>query len=127
MKRNAIRIAKLENKLIRNRSDVFRLSDLEILERIEALEFQKGMRPTQKFINMKKASDKTMSIFTPKVHRRMQEEQAEMHAQIEAMNDVELDDHLNKLIIENEMEDTFEDMSNEELKKFNKPEKETLV
>ena len=53
----------------------------------------------------------------------MQEEQAEMHAQIEAMNDVELDDHLNKLIIENEMEDTFEDMSNEELKNYNKPKK----
>ena len=40
----------------------------------------------------------------------MREEQAETHAQIASMNDVELDDHLGKLIRESEMKDTFEEM-----------------
>ena len=33
MKKNRIRLAKLEDRFIGNRSDVFRLSDFEILER----------------------------------------------------------------------------------------------
>mgnify|MGYP003968208665 FL=1 len=110
MRKNATRLAKLEDRLVGNRSDVFRLTDLEILERIEELEFQKGRKPTQKFMNMKKVADKTMPIFTPKASQRMREEQAEMHAQIESMNDVELDDCLKKLIIENEIDETFEEM-----------------
>lgn len=126
MKKNGIRLTKLEDRIIGNSLDVFRFSDLEILERIEALEFQKGMKPTQKFKNMKKVADRTKPIFSPKVFQRMRDEQAERNAEIEAMNDVELDDHLNKLIVESEMEGTFEDMSNEELKEYNKPEKETL-
>lgn len=110
MKKNAIRLAKLEDRIIGKRSDVFRLNDLEILERIKELEFQKGMRPTQKFLDMIDTADRAIPTFTLKECQRMQEGQAEMHAQIEAMNDVELDDHLNKLIIENEMKDTFEGM-----------------
>jgi hypothetical protein len=110
VKKNAIRLAKLENRLIGNRSDIFRWSDFEVLERIEGLEFKNERKPTQKFKNMKKGTDNTKPIFTPKVYQRMQEEQAEMHAQIEAMNDVELDGHLKKLILENDMDGTFEEM-----------------
>jgi hypothetical protein len=126
MKRNGIRLVKLEERLVGNRSDFFRLSDFEILERIEGLEFQKGRKPTYKFIDMKIISDKTKPIFTPKSYQHMKEEQAEKHAQIEAMNDVELDDHLDKLIIESDMEETFEGMSGQELDKYNKAKKETL-
>ncbi len=111
MKKNAIRVAKLEDRLIGNRSDMFRLSNFEILERIEECEFKSGRRPTQLFFDMKKMADKSNPVFSPKVYQRMREEQAEMHAQIEAMNDVELNDHLDKLIIESEMEGAFEDMS----------------
>ena len=57
MRKNATRLAKLEDRLVGNRSDVFRLTDLEILERIEELEFQKGRKPTQKFMNMKKVAE----------------------------------------------------------------------
>ena len=39
MKRNGIRLAKLEEKLVGNRSEIFKLSDFEILERIEECEF----------------------------------------------------------------------------------------
>ena len=118
MKKNGIRLTKLEDRIIGNSLDVFRFSDLEILERIEALEFQKGMKPTQKFKNMKKVADRTKPIFSPKVFQRMRDEQAERNAEIEAMNDVELDDHLDKLIIECEMEGAF--------KNYHKPKKETL-
>ena len=128
MKRNAIRLEKLEYKLIGNRSEIFKLSDFGILERIEELEFQKGRKPTQKFMDLKQVTDKTKPIFSPKVSQHMREKQAERHAQIEAMNDVELDDHLNKLIIENEMEGTFEDAcDNEKLKNYKNSKKETLV
>ncbi len=127
MKKNAIRVAKLENKIIGNRSDIFRRSDLEILERIQELELQKGRMPTELFLDMKQEADKANPVFTPKVLQRMREEQAEKHAQIEAMNDVELDDCINKLIIECDMNGTFEDMNNEELENYIKPKKETLV
>jgi hypothetical protein len=113
MKRNGIRLAKLEEKLVGNRSDFFRLSDLEILERIEELEFQRGRMSSKKFIGLKKSADRTKPVFTPKVYQHKKEEQAEKHAQIEAMNDVELDDHLDKLIIENDMAETFGDMKTE--------------
>ena len=108
MKKNAIRVAKLENKIIGNRSDIFRRSDLEILERIQELELQEARKPTQKFKNMRNISDKRKPVFTPKVLQRMREEQAEKHAQIEAMSDVELDNHLDRLVIECGIEGTFE-------------------
>ena len=127
MKKNALRLAKLEDKLVGNKSDVFRLSDLEILERIQELEFQKGRKPTQKFIGMKKVTDKSKPIFSPKVFHRMRDEQAERSAEIASMNEREFQDHLSKLIIECEMEETFEDTGNEELKDHIKPKKETLV
>ncbi len=126
MKKNAIRVAKLEDRLIGNRSDMFRLSNFEILERIEECEFKSGRRPTQLFFDMKKMADKSNPVFSPKVYQRMREEQAEMHAQIASMNDVELDDHLDNLSTECEMEGTFEDMAEQELDKYNKPKKETL-
>jgi hypothetical protein len=126
MKKNALRLAKLEDKLVGSKSDLFRLSDFEILERIEALEFQKRRKPTQKFTDMKKVIDRTIPIFTPKVYQRMRDEQAERNAEIASMNNVELDDHLDKLIIESEMEETFEGMSGQELDKYNKAKKETL-
>ena len=110
MKKNAIRIAKLEDRLIGNRSDIFRLSNFEILERIEECEFKSGRRPTQLFSDMKKMADKSNPVFSPKVLQHKNEEQAETHAQIASMNDVELDDHLGKLIRESEMKDTFEEM-----------------
>ncbi len=109
MKKNSVRLEKLEERLVGSKSDLFRLSDFEILERIEGLEFQKARTPTQKFKNMRNISDKRKPVFTPKVLQHMKEEQAEKHAQIEAMNDVELDGHLDKLIIECEMGGTFED------------------
>jgi len=110
MKRNGIRLAKLEEKLVGNRSDVFQFSDFEILERIQELEFQKGMKPTQKFIDMKKVADRTKPIFTPKAYKREKEDQAERSAEIEAMNEQELNDRLKKLVIENEIDETFEEM-----------------
>ena len=53
MKKNATRLAKLEERLVGSKSDIFRLCDFEILERIEGLEFQKARTPTQKFKNMR--------------------------------------------------------------------------
>jgi hypothetical protein len=108
MKKNSVRLEKLEERLVGSKSDLFRLSDFEILERIQELEFQRGMRPTHKFMDMKKVTDKTKKIFTPKVSQLMREKQAEKHAQIEAMNDVELDNHLDRLVIECGIEGTFE-------------------
>jgi hypothetical protein len=119
MKKNNLRLAKLEDRLIGNRSDVFRLSDFETLERIEELEFQLGRKPTQKFLDMKKAASKNSPPLTPKLCQRLRAEQAERNAQIETMSEEEVDDRLNKLIIENGMEGTFED--------YNKSEKETLA
>jgi hypothetical protein len=110
MKKNALRLTKLEDKLVGNRSDVFRLSDFEILERIEALEFQKRRKPTQKFLDMKKAASKNRPTLTPKQCQRLRAEQAEWQAEKEAMSEEEADDRLNKLTIESEMEGTFEEM-----------------
>ena len=126
MKKNATRLEKLEDKLIGSRSDIFRLSDFEILERIEELEFQKGMRPTQKFKNMKKEADNVNPVFTPKVSQRMREKQAERNAEIASMNELEFQGHLDKLIIENDMAETFEDMNEQNIKDNNKTKKETL-
>ena len=120
MKKNAIRVAKLENKIIGNRSDIFRRSDLEILERIQELELQKGRMPTELFLDMKQEADKANPVFTPKFCQRMRDEHAERNAEIASMSDTELDDHLDKLIIEREMEGAFEDMSEQELNKHNK-------
>lgn len=108
MKKNAIRVTKLEDKLVGNGSDLFRLSDLEILERIQELESKKGRKQTQKFKNMKKVADKTKPIFTAKISQRMREEQADRNAEIASMNEQEFRDHLSKLLIECEMEGTFE-------------------
>ena len=124
MKKNAIRLAKLEDKLVVDRSDIFMLSDLEILERIQELEFQKRRKPTKKCLDMINTADRTKPIFTPKVYQRMKEEQAERSAEIAAMNDQEIDDCINKLIIESGMEGTFEDMSDQEIEDFNKSERE---
>ena len=110
MKKNGLRLAKLEDKLIGNRSDVFRLSDLEILEHIESLEFQKGMTPTQKFLDMIDTTDRTRPMFTLKECQRLRAEEAEMDAMRGALTDEELDDHIKKLIIKSEMEGTFEGM-----------------
>ena len=126
MKKNATRLAKLEEKLVGSGSDIFRLSDLEILERIEGLEFQKGSKPTQKFMDLKKATDRTKPVFTPKVSQRMREKQAERNAEIASMNELEFQGHLDKLIIENDMAETFEDMSEQNIKDNNKTKKETL-
>ena len=126
MKKNGIRLEKLEDKLIGSRSDLFRWSDFEILERIEALEFQEVMRPTQKFMDMKKSADRTKPVFTPKVSQRMREKQAERNAEIASMNELEFQGHLDKLIIENDMAETFEDMNEQNIKDNNKTKKETL-
>jgi hypothetical protein len=113
VKKNSVRLEKLEERLVGSKSDLFRLSDFEILERIEGLEFQKGMKPTQKFKNMKQVADRTVQIFTPKVYQRMKEEQAERSAEIASMNEREFQGHISKLIIENDMAETFEDMKTE--------------
>ena len=126
MKRNAIRLEKLEYKLIGNSSDFFRWSDFKILERIEGLEFKNGRTPTQKFLDMKKVTDKTKQIFSPKVSQHMREKQAERNAEIASMNELEFQGHLDKLIIENDMAETFEDMSEQYIKDNNKTKKETL-
>ncbi len=126
MKRNAIRLEKLEYKLIGNSSDFFRWSDFKILERIEGLEFKNGRTPTQKFMYLKQATDKTVPIFSPKVSQHMREKQAERNAEIASMNELEFQGHLDKLIIENDMAETFEDMSEQYIKDNNKTKKETL-
>jgi hypothetical protein len=118
MKRNGVRLTKLEDKLIGNRSDIFRLSDFEILERIEGLEFQRERKPTQKFLDIKKVADRTKPVFTPKVYQCLKEKQAERSAEIEAMNEQELHDHLKKLAVESDMDGTFVN--------HNKSKKETL-
>ena len=127
MKKNALRLAKLEDKLVGSKSDLFRLSDFEILERIEALEFQKRRKPTQKFLDMKKAASKNRPTLTPKQCQRLRAEQAEWQAEKEAMSEEEVDDRLNKLTIENGMEGTFMDMSDHEIEVYNKSGKEALV
>ncbi len=126
MKKNALRLAKLEDRLVGNESDLFRWSDFEILERIEGLEFKNGRTPTQKFLDMKKVTDKTKSIFTPKVSQRMREKQAERNAEIASMNELEFHGLLSKLVTEGEMDETFEDMSEQNIKDNNKTKKETL-
>ncbi len=127
MKRNSIRLAKLENRIIGKRSDAFRKNDLEILERIKELEFKSGRTPTKSFLNMIDTADRTRLTFTLKECQRLRAEEAEMDAMRGAMNDEELGEHLNKLRRECQMEDTFEDMAEQELKNDNKPKKETLV
>jgi|ABEF01.1.fsa_nt_gi hypothetical protein len=127
MKKNGIRLAKLEDRLVVNGSDKFKLSDFELLERIEECEFQLGREPTQKLLDMKKVADRTRPTLTPKDCQRLKAEQAERHAHIEAMSEEEVDDRLNKLTIENGMEGTFEDMNDHEIEVYNKSGKETLV
>ncbi|MBT6717020.1 MAG: hypothetical protein HOB18_05185 [Nitrospina sp.] len=124
MKKNAIRVTTLENKLVGNKSDFFRLSDFELLERIEECEFKSGKRPTQLFVDMKKEADKTKPIFSPKGFQRLRYEQDERNAEMASMNELEFQDHLDKLIIENDMAETFEDMSEQNIKDNNKPKKE---
>ena len=127
MKKNGIRLAKLEDRLVVDRFYKFRLSEFELLERFEELEFQEGRRPTQKFLDMKKLANRTRPTLTPKDCQRLKAEQTKRRAEIEAMSDQEVDDHLNKLTIENGMEGTFEDMSDHEIEVYNKSGKETLV
>jgi hypothetical protein len=124
VKKNAIRVTTLENKLVGNKSDFFRLSDFELLERIEECEFKSGKRPTQLFVDMKKEADKTKPIFSPKGFQRLRYEQDERNAEMASMNELEFQDHLDKLIIENDMAETFEDMSEQNIKDNNKPKKE---
>ena len=127
MKKNGIRLAKLEDRLVVDRFYKFRLSEFELLERFEELEFQEGRRPTQKFLDMKKLANRTRPTLTPKDCQRLKAEQTKRRAEIEAMSDQEVDDHLNKLTIENGMEGTFMDMSDHEIEVYNKSGKETLV
>ena len=127
MKKNAIRLAKLEERLVGNRSDAFRLNDLEILERIEELEFKSGRTPTKSFLNMIVTADRTRPMFTLKECKYLRTEEAEMDAMRGALTDEELDDHIKKLIINCEMDGTFEDMSEQNIKNDNKTKKETLV
>jgi hypothetical protein len=127
MKKNGIRLAKLEDRLVVDRFYKFRLSEFELLERFEELEFQEGRRPTQKFLDMKKLANRTRPTLTPKDCQRLKAEQTKRRAEIEAMSDQEVDDHLNKLTIENGMEGTFEDMSDHEIEVYNKSGKEALV
>ena len=127
MKKNGIRLAKLEDRLVVDRFYKFRLSEFELLERFEELEFQEGRRPTQKFLDMKKLANRTRPTLTPKDCQRLKVEQAERNTQIEAMSEEEVDDRLNKLTIENGMEGTFMDMSDHEIEVYNKSGKETLV
>ena len=127
MKRNAIRLAKLENRIIGKRSDAFRLNDLEILERIKELEFKSGRTPTKLFLDMIVTADRTILTFTLKECQRLRAEEAQREAMLGALNDEELDDHIKKLIINCEMDGTFEDMSEQNIKNDNKTKKETLV
>ena len=127
MKRNSIRLAKLENRIIGSRSDAFRLNDLEILERIKELEFKSGRRPTKLFSDMIVTADRTRPMFTLKECKYLRTEEAEMDAMRGALTDEELDDHIKKLIINCEMDGTFEDMSEQNIKNDNKTKKETLV
>jgi hypothetical protein len=127
MKKNGIRLAKLEDMLVVDGFDKFRLSEFELLDRFEELEFQEGRKPTQKFLDMKKLANRTRPTLTPKDCQRLKVEQAERNTQIEAMSEEEVDDRLNKLTIENGMEGTFEDMSDQEIEDYNKSGKETLV
>lgn len=127
MKKNSIRLAKLEDKLVVNKSDFFKLSEFELLERIEECEFQVGRIPTQKFIDMKKAENRIRPTLTPKDCQRLRAEQAERHPQIESMSEQEVDDRINKLIVENGMEGTFVDMNDQEIEDYNKLEKEEVA
>ncbi len=126
MKRNAIRLAKLENRIIGKRSDAFRLNDLEILERIKELEFKSGRTPTKLFLDMIVTADRTILTFTLKECQRLRAEEAQREAMLGTLTDEELDDHLNTLIRQSEMKDTFEDMSEQDIKDNNKTKKETL-
>ena len=110
MKKNSIRLAKLEERIIGNRSDAFRLNDLEILERIKALEFKSGRTPTKSFLNMIDTADRTTLTFTLKECQRLRAEEAQREAMLGTLTDEELDDHIKKLIIKSEMEGTFEGM-----------------
>ena len=110
MKKNAIRLAKLEDRIVGKRSDAFRLIDLEILERIEELEFKSGRTPTKLFLDMKNTADRAKTIFTLKECKHLRAEEAKREAMLGALTDEELDDHIKKLIIKSEMKGTFEGM-----------------
>ena len=110
MKKNSLRLAKLENRIIGKRSDAFRKNDLEILERIKELEFKSGRRPTKLFSDMIVTADRTRPMFTLKECKYLRAEEAKREAMLGTLTDEELDDHIKKLIIKSEMEGTFEGM-----------------
>jgi hypothetical protein len=110
MKKNSIRLSKLEASLIKGEPEIFEISYFELLERIEEREFKQGRKPTQKFLDIKKTANKTRPTLTPKLYQRLKAEQAERNAQIEAMSEQEIDDRLNRLLTSRENEGTFEEM-----------------
>ena len=121
MKKNGIRLAKLEDRLIKGEPEIFELSYFEILEHLEKLMFQRGKKPTQKFLDEKKVTSRTRPTLTPKDYQRLKAEQAEQDAILEAMSDQELDERLNRLQTSRENEGTFEAMSDQELEDYSKP------
>jgi hypothetical protein len=124
MKKNSLRLTKLEASLVVDKSDSFKLSEFELLERIEALMLKEGKKPTQKFLDEKRRASRTRPTFTPKQCQRLRAEEAEWQAEKEAMSEEEVDDLLSKAIRESDEDEEFEDMSDQEIKDYNKSKKE---
>jgi hypothetical protein len=126
MKKNSIRLTKLEAVLIKGEPEIFELSHNELLERLKMLMFKEGKKPTQKFLDKKKVASRTRPTFTLKQCQRLRAEEAEWQAKKEAMSDQELDDLLCKARRKSGEDEEFEDMSDQEIKDYNKTKKETL-
>jgi hypothetical protein len=125
MKKNSLRLTKLEASLVVDKSDSFKLSDFEILERIEECVPWLGMKPTQKFLDEKRKASRTRPMFSLKQCQRLRAEEAELQAEKEAMSDQELDDLLSKAIRRNGGDEEFEDMSDQEIEDYNKSKSES--
>jgi hypothetical protein len=127
MKKNNIRLTKLEDKIIKGEPVIFELSRFELLEHLEELLFKQGKKPTQKFLDKKRRASKARPTFNKNQYQRLRAEEAEWQAEKEAMSYQEIIDSLNKLRKKHGREGDFEDMSEQEIKDYNKPEKEAVT
>ena len=127
MKKNSIRLAKLEDSLIKGEPELFELSYFELLERIEELMREQGKKPTQKFLDEKKKASRSRPTFTPKQYEIEKSKEADSQARYEEMSNEEILDDLNKLREEQEMDEKFEDMSEQEINEYNNLRKEAVA
>jgi hypothetical protein len=109
MKKNNIRLEKLENQLVRSKNDLSELSDYELLEYIEKRELALGYRPTQQFLDEKAEADRSKPLPTPQwaIKHELAQERESLSI-LKAMSEEELDAYCCKLEKELGCEGDFE-------------------